>query len=302
MRRLLSGGAGCLQWLGAAVLLALLLAAPVYAEDAEVLRARHAALTEQLGDNPFQRPLHLESRQSDDALQGDIYALIEQPYALVGPALQGSAHWCDILILHLNVKSCRVAPGPEGDVLRINIGRKFEQALADAYLFEFAYRVATATPDFLQVLLDAKEGPLGTSRYRIKLEVVALDARRSFLHLSYSYAYGMAARVATQGYLATLGRNKVGFSIVGRNAEDQPVYIGGMRGVIERNTMRYYLAIEAYLSALAEPPAARLEKRLDLWQSGVEQYPAQLHELEREQYLAIKRKEIQRQRADTAVE
>jgi len=112
----------------------------------------------------------------------------------------------------------------------------------------------------------------------------------------------MAARVATQGYLATLGRNKVGFSIVGRNAEDQPVYIGGMRGVIERNTMRYYLAIEAYLSALAEPPAARLEKRLDLWQSGVEQYPAQLHELEREQYLAIKRKEIQRQRADAASE
>ncbi|WP_332821655.1 hypothetical protein, partial [Pseudomonas sp.] len=213
------------------MLLALLLAAPVYAEDAEVLRARHAALTEQLGDNPFQRPLHLESRQTDDTLQGDIYALIEQPYALVGTALQGSAHWCDILILHLNVKNCRVASGPEGDVLRINIGRKFEQALADAYLFEFAYRVATATPDFLQVLLDAKEGPLGTSRYRIKLEVVALDAQRSFLHLSYSYAYGMAARVATQGYLATLGRNKVGFSIVGRNAEDQPVYIGGMRGV-----------------------------------------------------------------------
>ncbi|WP_172147366.1 hypothetical protein [Pseudomonas tumuqii] len=284
------------------MLLALLLAAPVYAEDAEVLRARHAALAEQLGDNPFQRPLHLESRQTDDTLQGDIYALIEQPYALVGTALQGSAHWCDILILHLNVKSCRVASSPEGDVLRINIGRKFEQALADAYLFEFAYRVATAAPDFLQVLLDAKEGPLGTSRYRIKLEVVALDAQRSFLHLSYSYAYGMAARVATQGYLATLGRNKVGFSIVGRNAEDQPVYIGGMRGVVERNTMRYYLAIEAYLSALAEPPAARLEKRLDLWQSGVEQYPAQLHELERDQYLTMKRKEIQRQRADAASE
>jgi hypothetical protein len=145
------------------------------------------------------------------------------------------------------------------------------------------------------VLLEAKDGPLGTSRYRIKLEVVALDERRSFLHLSYSYAYGLAARVATQSYLATLGRNKVGFSIVARNAEGQPVYIGGMRGVIERNTMRYYLAIEAYLSALSEPPAARLEKRLNLWHSGVEQYPAQLHELERDQYLSIKRKEIQRQ-------
>lgn len=277
------------------MLLALLLATQTYAQAPESLKARHAALAEQLSDNPFQRPLHLESRQTEDTLQGDIYAVIEQPYAVVGTALQGSGHWCDILILHLNVKSCRASSGSAGEVLRLHIGRKFEQALADAYPFEFAYRVATATPEFLRVLLEAKDGPLGTSRYRIKLEVVALDERRSFLHLSYSYAYGLAARVATQSYLATLGRNKVGFSIVARNAEGQPVYIGGMRGVIERNTMRYYLAIEAYLSALSEPPAARLEKRLNLWHSGVEQYPAQLHELERDQYLSIKRKEIQRQ-------
>jgi hypothetical protein len=284
------------------VLLALLLAAQAHAQDPESLKARHAALAEQLSDNPFQRPLHLESRQTEDTLQGDIYAVIEQPYAVVGTALQGSRHWCDILILHLNVKSCRASSGPADEVLRLHIGRKFEQALADAYPFEFAYRVATATPEFLRVLLEAKDGPLGTSRYRIKLEVVALDERRSFLHLSYSYAYGMAARVATQGYLTTLGRNKVGFSIVARNAEGQPVYIGGMRGVIERNTMRYYLAIEAYLSTLTEPPATRQEKRLNLWHSAVEQYPAQLHELERDQYLAIKRKEIRRQQADAASE
>ncbi|MDA7088304.1 hypothetical protein PH586_18115 [Pseudomonas sp. SA3-5] len=291
-----------MQWRHAAVLLALLLAPQVYAQDPESLRARHAALAEQLSDNPFQRPLHLESRQTADALQGDIYALIEQPYAVVGTALQGSAHWCDILILHLNVKSCGVSSQTDGESLRIHIGRKSEQTLADAYLFEFTYRVATATPDFLQVLLEAEDGPLGTSRYRINLEVVALDAQRSFLHLSYSYAYGMAASVAAQSYLATLGRNKVGFSILEHSAEGQPVYIGGMRGVIERNTMRYYLAIEAYLGALAAPPATRLEQRLTLWHSAIEQYPAQLHELEREQYLTMKHKEIQRQQADAAGE
>ncbi len=302
MRRFRPANAGCLQWLRAAVLLALLIAAQAYAQDPESLKARHAALAEQLGDNPFQRPLHLESRQTEDTLHGDIYAVIEQPYAVVGPALQGSTHWCDILILHLNVKSCRVSSAPDGEVLRLHIGRKFEQALADAHLFEFAYRVATATPDFLQVLLDAPDGPLGTSRYRIKLEAVALDDRRSFLHLSYSYAYGLAASVAVQSYLATLGRNKVGFSILERDAEGQPVYIGGMRGVIERNTMRYYLAIEAYLNALSAPPATRLEKRLTLWHSAVEQYPAQLHELELGQYLEMKREEIQRQQANAASE
>lgn len=287
-------------WLRAAMLLTLLIVAPAYAQDPEALKARHSALAEQLTNNQFQRPLYLESRQISDALQGDIYAVIEQPYAVVGPALQASTHWCDILILHLNVKSCRVSSGPDGDVLRINIGHKFEQALEDAYLLEFTYRVAAATPDFLHVLLDAEDGPLGTSRYRIMLEVVALDARRSFLHLSYSYAYGFAASIATQSYLATLGRNKVGFSIVERNAEGQPIYIGGMRGVIERNTMRYYLAIEAYLSALSAPPTTRQEKRLNLWHSAIEQYPAQLHELERGQYLTMKRKEIQRQQRNAS--
>jgi hypothetical protein len=39
----------------------------------------------------------------------------------------------------------------------------------------------------------------------------------------------------------------------------QPDYIGGVRGLVERNTMRYYLAIDAYLSTLPVRP----EKRLD---------------------------------------
>ncbi|MNE86026.1 hypothetical protein D3C80_1830850 [compost metagenome] len=92
----------------------------------------------------------------------------------------------------------------------------------------------------------------------------------------------------------------MGFSIVAHNAEGQPVHIDGMRGVIERNTMRYYLAIEAYLSALSAPAAERLEKRLNAWHAAVERYPLQLHELERDEYLDMKHKEIQRQQAAAA--
>jgi hypothetical protein len=98
-----------------------------------------------------------------------------------------------------------------------------------------------------------------------------------------------------QGYLATIGRDKVGFTIVGHTTAGQPEYGGGTRGVVERNTMRYYLAIEAYLAALSAPPAEQLEKRLAIWYASVERYPAQLHELERDEYLAMKRKETQRQ-------
>lgn len=263
------------------------------AQDAAALQARHAALRAELASNPFQRPLHLESREDGDLLKGDIYAEVEQPYAVVGPALQGVDHWCDILILHLNVKACRADPA--GDTLDLYIGRKFDQPLADAHAVTFRYAVAAARPDYLQLALTAERGPLGTSRYRILIEAVALDARRSFLHLSYSYAYGLRARMAMQGYLATIGRDKVGFSLVGHTANGQPVYMQGMRGVVERNTMRYYLAIEAYLGALSLPAAAQLEKRLADWYAGIERHPRQLHELERDEYLDMKRKEIRRQ-------
>jgi len=291
-------GARLNAWSGflqALVLCALAGTPPTHAADAASLLARHTALREQLASNQFKRPLYLESLQAADRLKGDIYAQIDQPFGVVAPALRGTDHWCDVLILHLNVKGCRASSGQAGDTLSVRIGRKFDQPLGDAYAFEFLYRVVTASADYLQVVLHADQGPLGTSAYRIVLEVVPLDAGRSFLHLSYAYAYGTTARVAMQGYLATTGRNKVGFSVTGHTAAGQPVYMGGMRGVVERNTMRYYLAIEAYLGALSAPTAKQADRRLNAWFDGVERYPVQLHEMERGEYLDMKRREIARQ-------
>lgn len=289
--------AGGCRWQHLVLLCALAAVAPAHALDAESLTARHAALREQLASNQFKRPLYLESLEAGGRLKGDIYTQIEQPFGEVAPALQGMDHWCGILILHLNVKGCRASSPKAGDTLSVSIGRKFDQPLGDAYGFEFLYRVVTASADYLQVVLSADEGPLGTSAYRVVLEVVPLDARRSFLHLSYAYAYGMTARLAMQGYLGTIGRNKVGFSVTGHTADGRPLHIGGMRGVIERNTMRYYLAIEAYLGALSAPAAQQAEKRLNAWFDSVERYPAQLHEMERGEYLDMKHREIARQQA-----
>lgn len=287
-----------LKCLRAALLCALagLPLAPAQAQDAAALKAQHAALREALASNPFQRPLHLESREASGHLQGDIFVRLEQPFGVVSPALQGIDRWCEILILHLNVKQCRASSSPAGDALALVVGRKFDQPLADAYRLEFAYKVAANQPGYLQLVLDSAQGPLGTSDYRFVLEVVALDAARSFLHLSYAYTYGLAARLAMEGYLATLGRAKVGFSVVGQQANGQPIHVGSTRGVVERNTMRYYLAIEAYLGALATPAPQQLAKRLNDWHTSVERYPVQLHELDRAEYLTMKRAEVRRQR------
>jgi hypothetical protein len=271
-------------------------------QDNASLLQRYTQLREQLANNQFQRPLVLESSDQSGQLKGEIFAQLEQPFTVVAPQLQTMAQWCDVLILHLNIKSCRPASVDSVDTLKISIGRKFEQPLADAYPFNFHYQVKANQRDFLQVRLTAPDGPMGTGNYDIALQIVALDGQRSFLHLSYSYDYGLVSQGAMQAYLNTIGRDKLGFSIIGYGSDGQPLYQDGMRGVIERNTMRYYLALEAYLGALSGTSAEREEQRLNDWYNAVERYPLQLHEVERGEYLAMKRKEIRRQREPVAEE
>ncbi len=261
------------------------------------LRAQYSALQDQLGNNQFQRPLHLDSSETTWGVKGDIYALVNYPFAIAGAALSSAGNWCDILMLHLNTKYCRAATAAAGDIINVSIGKKHDQPLDEAYRVVFAHRVAAQTADYLQVTLSADEGPLSTRDYRIVLEAIPLDSGRTFIHLSYSYTYGLMGRLAMQAYLGTIGRDKVGFTVAGYEDNGRPRHIGGMRGVVERNTMRYYLAIEAYLGALATPQQARLEKRLHDWFAASERYPRQLHEMERGDYIDMKRREYLRQQA-----
>jgi hypothetical protein len=264
-------------------------------QSADSLLQRHADLHGKLSNNQFQRPLVLESSDLSGQLKGEIYAQLERSFSVVAPQLQSMSQWCDILILHLNIKSCRPSDINSVRMLEIYIGRKSGQPLDDAYPFDFLYQVKSNRPDFLQVQLTAANGPLGTSNYDIELQLVPLDEHRSFLHLSYAYHYGLAAQAAMQWYLASIGRDKVGFSITGYGSDGKPIYLGSVRGLIERNTMRYYLALEAYLGALSGTAEEQQEQRLNDWHSAVERYPLQLHELERSEYLAMKHMEIHRQ-------
>ena len=80
---------------------------------------------------------------------------------------------------------------------------------------------------------------------------------------------------------------------MGKDGEGRPVYVGGIRGIVERNAMRQLLAIEAYLDtrAVAQRDRARFERFHDL----TERHAGQLHELERDEYLALKTAELERQ-------
>jgi hypothetical protein len=259
------------------------------------LRAKFASLEQQLRQNQFKRPLVLNSTETANRLQGDIYAIVDYPFGAVSSGLNNPDHWCDVMHLHINTKYCHAVAGPSGAALRVNIGKKTPEELADAARVEFNYKVAAATPEYIEITLDAKDGPLGTSDYRILLEAVALPNARTFLHLTYSYAMNFAGQLAVQTYLGTVGGNKVGFTVTGKQADGQPDYVGGVRGMVERNTMRYYLAIDTFLGTASAVPATQLEKRLQSWFTATERYPRQLHEMDRGKYLEMKRAEYLRQ-------
>jgi hypothetical protein len=263
--------------------------ASAQSSQAAPLRAKFASLAESLRNNQYKRPLYIESAEASGTLKGDVYAVVDHSFPAVNAALSGPSPWCDIMIMPINTKECRVTERPAGTMLTVRIGRKSDQPVKDAYPIDFAFRVAESSADYIAVRLDAETGPLGTHDYRVLLEATPADNGKTFLHLRYSYGYGAAGRIAMQAYLATAGAGKVGFTSSGNEL------IGGMRGVVERNTMRYYLAVDAYLDAAATPANERVERRLAAWFDATEQYKRQLHELDRDAYLAMKRREVQRQ-------
>jgi hypothetical protein len=247
--------------------------------DAGSLRARHTELQPQLRSNSYGRQMVIDSTEGSNTLQGDVYAVLDHPFERVSGALQDPTAWCDIMMLPFNTKACRA----NGQRLNVRIGRKYNQPVDQAYAIDFSFSNVAASSTYLQTRLNAPEGPVGTRDYRIEVEAIPLEGGKTFMHMSYAYGFGTAGRFAMQAYLATTGSSKVGFTA------------NGVRGTVERNAMRYYLAIDAYLDTMDAPSAQRVDKRIERWFAASERYPKQLHEMDRETYVTMKRTEYGRQ-------
>src|SRR5579864_1724179 len=152
-------------------------------DGAASLRDKYQSLTQQLAQNQFERPLYLESQELPSALNGNIYGVVNYPFAMVNATLnhptQGPANWCDVLILHLNIKYCHASTSASGTVLAVNIGKKTEESLSSSYRVQFNYHPAASTPDYFRVELSAATGPLSTKDYRIVLEAIPVDDSRT---------------------------------------------------------------------------------------------------------------------------
>jgi hypothetical protein len=259
------------------------------AQGATDLRAKYTELRPSLERNQFGRPVHLDSTEAGGQLKGEVHALLAHPFAKVRDGLASAKSWCDILTLPFNVKRCE---STGNDSIALYIGRTRDTPLSQCVRIDFHYSALVVSDELLKLQLEAPNGPLGTKNYRIVLDAVSLDAGRTFMHMSYGYGYGTVSKLAMQAYLSTSGASKVGFSSDGDDDQGKPRLVGGMRGVLERNTMRYFLAIDAYLNTLSTPQAARQQKRLIEWFDAAERYPRQLHEMTREEYMAMKTRDL----------
>lgn len=257
---------------------------------AQDLLARHEAMQAQLAASPMGRPLTVESEELPGGLRGEVFAVVDQPFAQVVQALSRPGNWCDMLLLHVNNRRCRLVEG-EGDARSVELAvvRRYDLPVESAFILKMAMRIDASAPDYLLVELGSDNGPMGTSQHRVQVEAVPLPAAgKTFLHFSYAYQHTTLARLASQAYLATFGRSKVGFTDMGQGANG-PDYIRGLRGLVERNAVRYFFTVDAYLDAMAAPPAQQPERRLAIWYAATERYPRQLQEFDRPTYLALKR-------------
>lgn len=266
--------------------------------NATVLHEKYTALSQELSKNQYRRPLFLESTETSNKVSSTAYAVLDSPFSTVSATLKKPGLWCEILILHLNTKYCHATGETSPAALKVNIGKKTPQELPETFALDFAFSLIESSPNYVAVQLNSDKGPLSTTDYRFELQAVPVAGGKTFMLLRYSYGFGTAGRFAMQTYLSTLGRGKVGFT---QTSPDQKAgLVGGMRGAVERNTMRYYLAIEAYLASLKQAPANQLNARFNHWFDATEEYPEQLREVEKASYLAMKKDEYQRQQVAPA--
>ena len=267
---------------------------PVFAAEttsADALLAVYRELRPKLETNAFGAPVHVASSEEGKLKRGEVYGVIAHPFAQLAEVLRAPRAWCAIALLHLNIKTCTYERADGKEWLNFYSGRKFYEPPEKAHALRYVFHVESARADYLAVTLTAESGPFGTTDYRIALEATPLGTG-AFVHFRYAYRPSLVSSVATSGYLATLGSGKVGFTVTGRGRDGKPEYVGGVRGIVERNAVRYYLAIQAYLDA---PAPGQFEQRLLLWYDLTERYAQQLHELERAEYLEAKHKERQQQ-------
>lgn len=264
------------------------------ADQAGRLRGQYRQFLAREEQPAINLPIQVISTERDGLLSAQIYAVLDRDFSILAPILAEPGNWCDLVPLVFNVKACAFhREDKRGVQLTFYVGRKSYMPLEKSFALQYDFSLRSWGEDYLHISLAAEEGPLGTSDYLLEVEALKVEGK-SFLSVHTSYRQSMVSNFATSGYLATLGRNKKGFTVIGGTPQ-KPRYIRGLRGIVERNAVRYFLALQAYLETRHLPADKRFAAAANLWYDLTERYHEQLYEMDKAEYLDIKGRERKNQ-------
>ena len=258
---------------------------------AQSLLEKYQAIRSSLTNSVFGAPICVESTDANSSLRGDVYGIIDTGFADVRKCLADPREWSEIGCLHPNVKAVVLAPTDLEPRLTFYVGDKEYQKPEKARRVDYAFKLECQGAAYVRGYMSSPDGPEGTRDHLMSFEAMPLSETGTFFHLVYSCGIGLAARAGIAGYLATVGRGHIGFTVVGREADGSPVFIQGRQGIVERNAMRYYLAVLAQIATREIPAGQRFDRRLDCWYTLSDRYRKQIFEVEREDYIRNKHKE-----------
>jgi hypothetical protein len=233
-------------------------------------------------------PLYISSEIAQRTVVSYIVSETDIPYKQLNEKITKPSVWCDIAMLHLNIKSCIY----RNNKITFYAGKKHYQTPDDASLFQYTFQVKQSSPDITSVSLFSHKGPAGTSDHRIELVAVPSDGK-AVLRFTLSFQGSILSSNIADLYFATAGSSKSGFTYSEKSGRKE--LVGGIKGAIERNSMRYYLALLVCFQDYEAKGRMSAIDRASLWFDYTERYRHQLHEVEKKDYLSTKMKEFSNQ-------
>jgi hypothetical protein len=243
---------------------------------------------------PFGFPLNANSETRQNLVNAEVLGILDHPLETFGTAVVDPASWCEFVPLNLNIKACTFQRNSPEALLTLYIGGKRYMPPEAAAQQPYSFLARERRPKYVAVSLSALQGLMGTKTHHLDFEAASVDGK-TVVALHSSYEQSAASTLATAIYLATVGREKVGFSRERAGPDGQASFVKGAQGLIERNLMRYYLVLKAFLDTQTVPESRRFEARIGTFYDLMERYPTQLHEMERAEYLDVKRRERENQ-------
>jgi hypothetical protein len=243
---------------------------------------------------PFGLPLQVHSEERPNLVSAEIRGIVDHPFETLGATFVQPAPWCDFLFLNPNIKACTFQGHAQEILLTLYIGTRNYRSPEAARQQPYRFLVRARQSQYAAISLSASEGLLGTKAHLFEFEAASV-AGKTVVALRSSYEPSALSRLVTAIYLATLGRDKIGFSRQQSGNGAEAGYVRGVQGMIERGVMRYYLALKAFLDTQQLPASRQFEARLNTLYDLMEMYPAQLRQMEKAEYLDIKRRERENQ-------